>query len=208
MKEIKILKLIARKITFEKIKSKLVFISFVLVIGIILPISNVHSANIYVNGYGNIAIDGSLEVGDFDSFVHASSSLNNELGAVVELNSSGGNLQEAMRIGYYINFHRMGTITLKKCSSACAIIFFSGENYAATKSAEISIHKPYLIKDGEVILDNIGSDTWWRVYGYLISTLKNELLAEAILGFMYSTETHELYRIRPEQYDLLNILTN
>ena len=183
-----------------------------LLFSILLSVSfvgDVSSAEVYVNKFGNIVLSGSIRKGDYAKIeaLYYKSEMDSKF-LTLELDSPGGNLEESLKISHFVNFRHMSTMTLKRCMSGCAIIFFSGKHYAATSNAVIGLHKPYLSVDNTVSIDQIRSNSWWRIYGVLVASLKDENLAKAILGFMYSTEDDEFYRIDPKRYDKFKIITN
>lgn len=168
----------------------------------------IKAAEISINQFGNLTLSGSIENGDYLKIVDLVRENRLDKHSIIELSSSGGSLMESLRIGHYVSLMSMSTLTFTKCESACVLILFSGKRYGASSNAVISLHKPYIDTiDGRVV-DKIGSDTWWRIYGLLLSSLKNDDLAKSILGFMYSTENYDVYNIESNQYKLFGIISN
>ena len=61
----------------------------------------------------------------------------------VELNSEGGDVFAAMRIGRFIRKHEGKTILFRKCYSSCALIFIAGV-VRINGGSELGLHRPYL----------------------------------------------------------------
>lgn len=59
------------------------------------------------------------------------------------LDSPGGDLLEAMKIGQFIRETATGTFVAKECSSACVFLLVSGTSRNALDGAAIGIHRPY-----------------------------------------------------------------
>lgn len=74
---------------------------------------------------------------EFERFVDA-------MGAIkmVTLNSRGGRLSEAERIGNLIRQRNLNTYVSNRCLSACTIIFLSGRERLIAKDAALGFHQP------------------------------------------------------------------
>jgi ATP-dependent protease ClpP protease subunit len=59
------------------------------------------------------------------------------------LDSPGGDLLEAMRIGQFIRETATGTFVAKECSSACVFLLVAGTSRSALDDAAVGIHRPY-----------------------------------------------------------------
>ena len=59
------------------------------------------------------------------------------------LDSPGGDLLEAMRIGQFIRETATGTFVAKECSSACVFLLVAGTSRNALDDAAVGIHRPY-----------------------------------------------------------------
>lgn len=65
----------------------------------------------------------------------------------IELNSPGGNLEEAMRIGRFIRSQEPITVTVSPenmCASSCLMLLAGAKSRLIFKNARIYIHRPYL----------------------------------------------------------------
>lgn len=74
---------------------------------------------------------------EFTRFVEAMGALR-----VVHLNSPGGRIEEAQRIGNLIKKKNLDTYVARSCLSACTIIFLSGKKRFITRDASIGFHQP------------------------------------------------------------------
>ena len=74
---------------------------------------------------------------EFTRFIDAMGALK-----IIHLNSQGGRIEEAQRIGDIIKKRNLDTYVANSCLSACTVIFLSGKNRFITKSAKIGFHQP------------------------------------------------------------------
>ncbi|WP_024506621.1 GYF domain-containing protein [Bradyrhizobium sp. ARR65] len=74
---------------------------------------------------------------EFARFVEAMGALK-----IVHLNSPGGRIEEAQRIGDMLKKRNLDTYVVNSCLSACTIIFLSGRNRYITRNAKIGFHQP------------------------------------------------------------------
>lgn len=63
----------------------------------------------------------------------------------IDLNTGGGDIDEAMIIGRLIRQAHARVNVKEQCSSACVLILAAGEYKSVTPSATIGIHRPYSI---------------------------------------------------------------
>ena len=74
---------------------------------------------------------------EFEHFIDAMGSIK-----LVTLNSRGGRLSEAERIGNLIRQRNLNTYVSNRCLSACTIIFLSGRERLMAKNATLGFHQP------------------------------------------------------------------
>ena len=67
----------------------------------------------------------------------------------LSLNSGGGNMAIAMRLGDIIKSKDMTTIVLDKCKSSCMYLFISGKTRIASKHSVLGMHQPRNLDTGE-----------------------------------------------------------
>ena len=69
----------------------------------------------------------------------------------LSLNSGGGNMAIAMRLGDIIKSKDMTTIVLDKCKSSCMYLFISGKTRIASKYSVLGMHQPADVDTGVCI---------------------------------------------------------
>jgi len=69
----------------------------------------------------------------------------------VSLNSGGGNVAVAMRLGDIIKTKNMTTTVLDKCKSSCMHLFISGQTRIASKHSILGMHQPADVDTGACI---------------------------------------------------------
>jgi ATP-dependent protease ClpP protease subunit len=74
---------------------------------------------------------------EFERFLNAMGGVE-----IVHLNSIGGRILEAQRIGNLIRSRNLSTYVSHQCLSACTIIFLSGRERLVTEQAKIGFHQP------------------------------------------------------------------
>lgn len=106
-----------------------------------------HSAQISqvtLDGKSVIGLDGEIKAGDVEKFKTAVKAINGSGRNVyaLRLNSSGGNIAEAVSIADIVQFGRMAAIVPAgaECASACFIIFAAGNEKYADYTAFIGVH--------------------------------------------------------------------
>lgn len=74
---------------------------------------------------------------EFERFLNAMGGVQ-----VVHLNSIGGRILEAQRMGNLVRSRNLSTYVSHQCLSACTIIFLSGRERLITEQAKIGFHQP------------------------------------------------------------------
>jgi len=106
--------------------------------------------------YGTyIDVDGSIARGDYDAILHASTSLLRRGHPLwIRINSRGGNLAEAMKIGRFVR-RTLATVVVdgadatpgvpqpRRCYSACALILIGAADRHLNHAPVVGIHRPY-----------------------------------------------------------------
>jgi hypothetical protein len=75
---------------------------------------------------------------EFDRFVEALGGLK-----LVHLNSPGGRISEAQKMGEIIRRHGLSTYVSEDCLSACTIIFLNGRDRLINAKSRVGFHQPY-----------------------------------------------------------------
>jgi len=103
--------------------------------------------------YGTyVDVDGSIATGDFDAIVAASKSLLRRGHPLwIRINSRGGNLAEAMKIGRFVRQTLAAVVVEgadatpepRRCYSACALILIGAADRHLIHAPMVGIHRPY-----------------------------------------------------------------
>jgi len=92
-----------------------------------------------------IYLEGEFGVNTYKDFLHF---VNNVAKGIkeVKINSNGGVVATAMKIGAYIHDHKIDTGVDKEmhCYSACGFVFFAGREKSLQGKARVGLHRPYL----------------------------------------------------------------
>jgi hypothetical protein len=75
---------------------------------------------------------------EFDRFIEALGGLK-----LVHLNSRGGRISEAQKMGEIIRRHGLSTYVSGDCLSACTIIFLNGRDRLINAKSRVGFHQPY-----------------------------------------------------------------
>src|SRR5258708_32829027 len=75
---------------------------------------------------------------EFDRFIDALGGLK-----LVHLNSRGGRISEAQKMGEIIRRHSLSTYVSGDCLSACTIIFLNGRDRLINAKSRVGFHQPY-----------------------------------------------------------------
>jgi len=108
-----------------------------------------------------IYISGEIVKGDYDRYINATRSINNNKPVFVLLEGPGGSLTEAIQIGLDINRRKYNTAAWNGiCASACAYIWLAGQRSIidVDRDARVGFHAPYTEdKFGNKKSSNVGS---------------------------------------------------
>ncbi len=142
---------------------------------------------------GELLIQGDIKKGDF---LKASTFLNTAEGpTLVRLNSLGGDLDEAIRIGELLRVRNMTAYinTSDSCVSACVLILAGAVNRIT--DGRVGIHRPYLIvPQGNTV------DEQKVIYSKIETKVKQYLENMNIPVRLYDV----MFRIPPEKVRFLN----
>jgi ATP-dependent protease ClpP protease subunit len=107
----------------------------------------------FYSGIARLVIDGEIKTGDFAQFAkmadivsHEATLETNGVPAIeVDLNSPGGDLNEAIQIGRLLRDRSMQTGLSAKsiCASACIFIYIAGVSRSTHTEARLGLHRPY-----------------------------------------------------------------
>lgn len=87
----------------------------------------------------------------------------------IHLNSPGGRIREAQRMGNLIKTHHLDTYVVNSCLSACTILFLSGQNRFVGPNAKIGFHQPSFAGLTEEERTELAEDEERRLVGFGLS---------------------------------------
>jgi hypothetical protein len=104
-----------------------------------------------------IFLKGNIDDGDSSLFIQKTTSIKGN--AIVFLDSNGGLVVEALKIGRLIRNNGWATASAGKqqCASACALIWLGGNNRYFHETSKIGLHSSYIIIDGKPTKSIIGN---------------------------------------------------
>lgn len=89
-----------------------------------------------------LLLSGEIVPGDLEKIVEAVSPPGS-FPKYFTIDSTGGDVVEAMRIGHFIRETASGTLVTKTCASACVFILVAGVSKTVLASSAIGLHRPY-----------------------------------------------------------------
>jgi len=110
----------------------------------------------------------------------------------VHLNSDGGRIEEAQRIGDLIKKRSLDTYVASRCLSACTIVFLSGKRRFITQRATIGFHQPNAAALTDEERDEIIKKEELRLQGFGLSARFAQRANEASPNDMWVPTAQEL----------------
>lgn len=152
----------------------------------------------------HMRIEGRIESGDADKFIRQINRMidNDHLPlSMVYLNSPGGNLYDAMRIGRIIRQLEIGTIVGfgQACHSSCALILLSGRSRIV--SGEIGFHRPFLTGRAEGQMPY--REEILEIYEEMEDYMRDMGASGALIDIAISTPPEQMYVISKTELDRL-----
>jgi ATP-dependent protease ClpP protease subunit len=92
-----------------------------------------------------IYMEGEFGVDTYEKFLHFINKLNQPI-KEIKINSNGGVLSSALKIGKYVHDHKFktGVDDEMRCYSACGFVYFAGVKKSIQGRGEIGLHRPYV----------------------------------------------------------------
>lgn len=167
-----------------------------------------------------IVIDGNIKSGDFNTLkrIYYDSKKSNDVIMGVALNSTGGDVIEAMKIGNFIRANSMMTISpslafdcpfptdseeLCKCFSSCFIVWAAG---VKRNGYLIGLHRPYFDKNFFADLNPTKAEEKYKEMSNLVkSYLQNMDIPNEIIEIMFEHSSDDLYLLPINFYEKLRI---
>jgi hypothetical protein len=179
------------------------------VILLVLLVSGASSlaANIYSYGNGDqayIAVDGEIVRGDLTKLrsIYGRAQRGKSTGLIVDLDSPGGDLSEAMAIGRWIRQTKgwTGIRSQASCASACVYIFAAG--VSKNPSGSLLIHRPYLMSHPAGNIDTALKNALAASRAYFAEMNVPEGLADVMFSIA-PNKGRPLTPVEIEQYRLM-----
>ncbi len=132
-------------------------------------------------------IEGDIVEGDYENYLKSFDAIKAK-GALlndVRLNSQGGLVAEALKIGRHIRTHGVGTQIEegKQCFSSCALIFLAG--ISRLNAGQVGVHRSYL-KAGSKLsfseMEDVLSSSYDEVKEYLRQLRVSEEIVQDFMG--------------------------
>ncbi|MBC8021155.1 MAG: hypothetical protein H7X78_08100 [Methyloceanibacter sp.] len=111
---------------------------------------------------------------------------------LIVFGSSGGDVQEAMRIGRWLRENEFTVLIYQECASACVYILAAGVERIAPDEVAVLVHRPYL-------LDQPSTGSLHRTMGELLQLSRDYFaemnIPEALADEMFSVEPAQSRRL-------------
>ena len=147
-----------------------------------------------------MSMQGRIEQNDHIKFEEFLENAPESTSSVIFLNSNGGNLRAALHIAMIISHYDVNTVVMGDCLSACSVIFASGNKkhipYKDVGFGEgnnrVGVHAPYITINGENYSQQVGSDSWWQIYGILRGSGMSHQQVKDFLHYTYTTPSNSM----------------
>ena len=153
------------------------------------------------NRFSFLHLDGPIQTGDLGKLETEFARIKSREGStsmILMLSSMGGNVDEAMRIGDFIEKNEIGTMVLEKfgiCVSACVFILAAGDH--KTIKGKVGIHRPYV---SDV---SIGGEQGAKTLGQYLERIKAYLdskgISPSLAEDMFSIPPEKVRYLSPEE---------
>jgi hypothetical protein len=165
-------------------------------------------------GPSEILIRSEVRAGDFAAFQSAADHLARTTRAKlhdvpfiqVALDSPGGDVLEAMRIGRVVHERFMLTKVLRECSSACVLILAAGATRIVGDHAHLGLHRPAF---DSINFANLSSDQARKKYNAMIESVRryfDEIGADReVLHLMLQTPSSDVHSLTDAEIDRLSL---
>ena len=155
---------------------------------------------------GLMRLEGEIQPGDAEKVARAmGESFHKKIGfGVLELNSRGGSVIDAVRIAELFELHPVVIAIRKKaiCASSCVFILLAGTHRIA--SGKVGLHRPYLSKDyasgiGVSEASSKQAELMRRVNSYLVG----ENFPRRLIDEMMARPSNDIYWLTREELELI-----
>lgn len=123
--------------------------------------------------------------------------------AIVYLESLGGDLGAAIKIGRLVNaLGYMTAVNEAQCASACAMIWVAGHFKFLSPNAQVGFHAPTFDEESKNFTKNIGA-----VYALSGAYLANLGFADPYIAYMMDTENNQIKWLNRGNAKLFGVTT-
>jgi len=177
---------------------------FLLAVSATSPCLSFDISEVKGNEY-TLLLSGEIISGDLNKIVEAVSPPNS-FPKYFTLESIGGNVMEAMKIGHFIRETASGTLVIKTCASACVFILVAGVSKTALPSSAIGLHRPYFKPEIYSSLSlNETEDGYAKVRNATRKYLTNMEVPTAYIEKMFSIPSDEVYFLSESEKNRLMV---
>ena len=161
---------------------------------------------------GFIELSGDIVEGDYENYLSTFEWIKGRVNrvAVITLNSNGGLVDEAIKIGKHIRKNRIFTSVKpgEECYSSCALIFFSGlsrksqlpyseilyELAPKTKFSRVGVHRSYIKNPSNMSFSKM-EKTLGESHDLIANFLRDMRTPERIIEEIFSTSSAEIKQL-------------
>lgn len=156
-----------------------------------------------LNGRHIVTLNGKFESGESHRFQQFLSHHQNT--QFILLQSHGGSVNEAMKVGKIIYQKKLNTLVETYCYSSCFVALMSGHTRYVAEDAYLGVHRPYFIKKDKWVQDEKYSSTYNNLSQYFQFMLGNSQQSQLVVNLIYKTPSDSMYQIdHSESYLKLN----
>ena len=148
-------------------------------------INNINDSRVVEVGPDGLLIEGYIGQNTLESFISRDLSTVSYL----ELNSIGGLIDPAIKIGRLVDDYKITTIVQGECSSACVLIAIKGKFLLASPSSQFGFHQGSTLSDRESSRNRFISQ---QATDTLVQELKASGIPESILRSVRNTPSDQM----------------
>lgn len=118
------------------------------------------------------------------------------------LQSYGGSVNEAMKVGQLIRRANLNTAVETYCYSACFITLMSGTERYVQEGAYVGVHRPFFDKKEALVQDEQNSTTYKNLTHYFKFMLGSQRQSQRVVKLMYETPSKEMQQVNQSEHYL------
>ncbi|WP_417883234.1 hypothetical protein [Vibrio rumoiensis] len=111
------------------------------------------------------------------------------------LQSNGGSIKEAMKVGRIIHQKSLNTLVETYCYSSCFVVLMSGQIRYVYENAYLGVHQPYFVRKNEWVGDKKHSSTYDHLTQYFQFMLGNRQQSQEVVNLIYKTPPNSMHQI-------------